>query len=342
MDDNSLFKTINGVTYTSDMRMLVGCAYDREGEVVIPEGVEIIKEESFRDCHIRSVVMPDSMRHIHPRAFAGCRNLEHVDFGNGITDIGYGSTRNATFMGCDNLKSVEIPRQVLTIDDGVFMSTGLEEVIFHEGLEEIGDSAFTYCNRLKTLSLPKSLNYFGEQFTHSINEFKLKSIPQNFICSIICEEWETSYCSKRIITINVNDRNIFLSSSMEKTDRDKVNTVFNAGYITDDFIHNTYQYVISTELHYESMCCIYDDALKNGRESKVPYLRKAIQPKAFQIINWFLEKQQTEKAIMVIRFGFLSRDEVKYLLKKTDNPTLRAYLISSLPDTKENNISLQI
>lgn len=37
------FKIIDGVTYTADMRILVECDQDREGEAVIPERVLFIK-----------------------------------------------------------------------------------------------------------------------------------------------------------------------------------------------------------------------------------------------------------------------------------------------------------
>lgn len=37
------FTIIDGVTYTADMRILVECDQDREGEAVIPDGVLFIK-----------------------------------------------------------------------------------------------------------------------------------------------------------------------------------------------------------------------------------------------------------------------------------------------------------
>ena len=36
-------KIIDGITYTADMRILLQCDQDREGEVAIPEGVLFIK-----------------------------------------------------------------------------------------------------------------------------------------------------------------------------------------------------------------------------------------------------------------------------------------------------------
>lgn len=48
MEENIFFKEIDGITYTSDMRVITGCKKDIEGHIIIPEGVEIIKAEAFR------------------------------------------------------------------------------------------------------------------------------------------------------------------------------------------------------------------------------------------------------------------------------------------------------
>ena len=85
MEENIFFKEIDGITYTSDMRVITGCKKDIEGHIIIPEGVEIIKAEAFRSCEsITSIILPDSLKTIEWRAFLDCRNLQHIDFGNGI------------------------------------------------------------------------------------------------------------------------------------------------------------------------------------------------------------------------------------------------------------------
>ena len=89
MEENIFFKEIDGITYTSDMRVITGCKKDIEGHIIIPEGVEIIKAEAFRSCEsITSIILPDSLKTIEWRAFVDCRNLQHIDFGNGIQQIG--------------------------------------------------------------------------------------------------------------------------------------------------------------------------------------------------------------------------------------------------------------
>ena len=65
MEENIFFKEIDGITYTSDMRVITGCKKDIEGHIIIPEGVEIIKAEAFRSCEsITSIILPDSLKTI--------------------------------------------------------------------------------------------------------------------------------------------------------------------------------------------------------------------------------------------------------------------------------------
>ena len=71
MEENIFFKEIDGITYTSDMRVITGCKKDIEGHIIIPEGVEIIKAEAFRSCEsITSIILPDSLKDFF--AFKSC------------------------------------------------------------------------------------------------------------------------------------------------------------------------------------------------------------------------------------------------------------------------------
>lgn len=86
-DGNPDFKSVDGVLYTSDMTCLVKCPGQRTGDIVIPDGVEVIFDSAFIESKITSVKMPDSLREIGNGAFYNCQDLEHVDFGHGVTEI---------------------------------------------------------------------------------------------------------------------------------------------------------------------------------------------------------------------------------------------------------------
>lgn len=80
------------------------------------------------------------------------KSLTEISFPNTITNIDYDSF--PVFLGT----KLEIPASVSAIYSDAFKSCpNLTEIIFHEGLEEIGESSFEGCNSLKNIVFPESL-----------------------------------------------------------------------------------------------------------------------------------------------------------------------------------------
>lgn len=330
MNDNSLFKNIDGVTYTSDMRTLVVCSHERKGKIVIPEGVEVIKESAFSDCHIRSVVMPDSLKKIEKWAFIYCHELECVDFGKGITKIGiHGVIDNDTFMRCNNLKHVVIPSQVKVIERGVFSHSGLESITLQEGLETIHCNVFTYCKDLKSIRLPESLNILDSQDDNHISYIEMKTVPNHFVDSIL----SNYFGSERVQTINLNGMRIFVPSIMTGKDKVALGRILQQGNFTDDFICRTYRFASRNDIRRsEIICMTYNEALKNGNSYIISELRNKVTEVSEMMVRYFLEKDRVEDAIMVINFGLMSKHRILSLMEKVKNPVVRACLLENIPD----------
>ena len=62
---------------------------------------------------------------------------------------------------CLSLKKLEFPEQITSIGNKAFYNCSLEEVVFHEGLKRISQSAFISNNSLKSVTLPSSIKYIG-------------------------------------------------------------------------------------------------------------------------------------------------------------------------------------
>lgn len=60
-----------------------------------------------------------------------------------------------------DIRSVTIPNSVKRIPDYMFATIPLEMVAYSDDLEEIGDGAFLWCNLLKSLYIPASVNKIG-------------------------------------------------------------------------------------------------------------------------------------------------------------------------------------
>ena len=66
------------------------------------------------------------------------------------------------FYNCELLESITLPSTLVEIGQGAFHGcSNLREVIFNEGLQEIGDYAFTNCTSLESITLPSTLLEIG-------------------------------------------------------------------------------------------------------------------------------------------------------------------------------------
>lgn len=105
-------------------------------DIVIPEGVTKIGDNSFENCvSLKSVILPEGVQSLGISSFMGCVNLERVQLPNTLQEIG-----NRCFELCGNLSSIHLP----------------------EGLIRIGGSSFWNCNKLTDIKLPESLEHIGE------------------------------------------------------------------------------------------------------------------------------------------------------------------------------------
>ena len=103
--------------------------------VVIPEGIEEIGENAFREFScLTEVVLPRSLKRISACAFAGCMNLKRVEMQFGIEEI-----LDEAFSSCSSLTSVNIPDSVKRIGEGCFEAcASLSQVKLSESVIMIG------------------------------------------------------------------------------------------------------------------------------------------------------------------------------------------------------------
>ncbi len=106
---------------------------------------------------LTTVVLPDSVVEINPRAFAYCENLTTVVLSKNLSKI----WRDA-FLKCSKLKRIDLPESLREIDECAFEQTGLESVNLPEGLLSIGYKAFSE-TRIKEVHIPASLEKISPQ-----------------------------------------------------------------------------------------------------------------------------------------------------------------------------------
>ena len=88
-------------------------------------------------------------------AFQNCTSLENINIPQSVTFIG----ENA-FIQCENLKSIDIPGNINTIEGAFFNCYNLKNINISEGVKIIKSYAFYSCNA-NEINIPNSVIYIG-------------------------------------------------------------------------------------------------------------------------------------------------------------------------------------
>ena len=82
---------LDHITFPSGLKTIGSLAFGSCGltEVILPEGLEEIKDNAFLHCeHLEGISIPDSLRIIGEDAFRGCKKLKPLNEPNCIVEIG--------------------------------------------------------------------------------------------------------------------------------------------------------------------------------------------------------------------------------------------------------------
>ena len=97
---------------------------------MLPDGIQVLGAQWFKNSEIQSVTIPASVREIGADAFHNCYCLKHVIFapGSELEKVGPNSFCNI------EIEKIIIPKNVTEIKDNAFdYCKKLEEVVFEEG-----------------------------------------------------------------------------------------------------------------------------------------------------------------------------------------------------------------
>ena len=108
-----------------------------------------------------------------------------------VTSIG-----ESAFCDCSNLKSVNIPESVKSIEVGAFGSSSLESINIPKNsqLTSIGYYAFSGCSSLTTIDIPEGVTSIGSSTFYNCSSLTTINIPKNLQLTSI-EEFAFLYCS---------------------------------------------------------------------------------------------------------------------------------------------------
>ena len=139
--------------------------YGLTGSLVLPDGLTYLGHEAFYECSgfTGSLKIPEGIKTLYQRTFSWCGgfngslilhdNLTFDQTGGGV----YGIFHNCNFQG-----ELKLPANLKKITEYCFYGNKFYSIVFPDGLLEIGDAAFCFCDRLSgVLEFPESLVSLG-------------------------------------------------------------------------------------------------------------------------------------------------------------------------------------
>ena len=184
---NSKLKTVVLPNSLTEIGNSAFASCSQLASVTLGSGLLKIGEDAFRNCpNLVTGDLPNSITYIGDHAFSLCNKLtDKLSFGNNITYIGTGAFGNlpiaslhlpsgvtvgsAAFAGCDQIQTLNVAVPSITTTD--FSTKKVVTLILRNGVQSIGDGAFSESTNLFTADLPNSLRTIGNYaFANTIFE----------------------------------------------------------------------------------------------------------------------------------------------------------------------------
>ena len=151
----------NAIIDTERNVLVLGCK-----TTTIPKSVTRIYKWAYSK-EITSIVIPEWITYVYPKAFRGCPNLTSVRVAEGNTVLDSRNDCNAIIETESNtllcgFPMTIIPDSVIYIEKAAFyVCRGMNSVTIPDKVKEIGDDAFKGCPDLKSVIIGKSVKYIG-------------------------------------------------------------------------------------------------------------------------------------------------------------------------------------
>jgi hypothetical protein len=157
--DHPKFRAVDGVVLSRDGKTLLWAPRTRDGEFIVPDGVETIAEKAFKSARFATVKLPESLRVVEENAFWKCDKLTQITIPQNVERIDW-----RAFCDCVALKTVEILAPRVVFVDAAFKGCSAFEAFevpaSNEGLKSV-DGALLSKDGKKLYRVP-NLSKSGE------------------------------------------------------------------------------------------------------------------------------------------------------------------------------------
>lgn len=252
-NNNNTFASIDGVLTTKDNTTIIYYPAGKPGSYIIPNVVTTINSMAFYGSAITSITIHKNVSAIGSLAFYNCPNLETINFdakdchinayGVGwdvyfncpiIKHINIGENverlRHGIFSNCGDVRTIEIPNNVISLDGGTIIGSNIETIKIGSGVTGRICGAFD-CPQLNSIEVspnnPAYTSIDGILFTKDMTtlvqypaakEGSIYQIPESVTT---LEGYAFYYCSKlesigiSALVSTIPDRAFYSCSSLK-------------------------------------------------------------------------------------------------------------------------------
>jgi hypothetical protein len=152
----------------------IGSEHPTLTEIVIPEGVEILRHQAFYQCsELRKVTLPASLKEIEWGAFSNCEKIPSIEIPDNVSVIGKGA-----FSDCVNLVNIKMPKNLVKIAEGTFSRCRrLKSIVIPDGVNIIEEDAFSFCQSLESVILPSAISEIQREAFQDCGNLVTVTIP---------------------------------------------------------------------------------------------------------------------------------------------------------------------
>ncbi len=193
--DNKTFSSVRGMLYNKNGDKLILFPMNKATSYSLPKGTKTIGKSAFENGKIKKITLPNTLKKIDGAAFLNCKNLYSINIPSSVTEINANILRgtkyyktsknwykdqlyvsNCVVAAKKNIKAVSLKSSTRLIAKFAYDSNKVTTVKLPNGIKYINTSAFYYCDKLKKITLPKSLVSIGDgAFAYGVTFYVYKN-----------------------------------------------------------------------------------------------------------------------------------------------------------------------